>query len=98
MDTESKKTTGPKDLKTKMESPPRRSLQEIFQQRVGSSGAPLMGPAATSEPAAAISAIGREETMVRNLPEVKPGTSLLGVSGTDTPLQGASFSGFPAVG
>jgi hypothetical protein len=30
--------------------------------------------------------------------EVKPGTSLLGVSGTDTPLQGASISGIPTVG
>jgi hypothetical protein len=36
--------------------------------------------------------------MVRNLPEVKPGTSLLGVSGIYTPLQGASISGLPAVG
>jgi hypothetical protein len=35
--------------------------------------------------------------VVRNLPEEKPGTSLLGVSGTDTPLQGASISGLPAV-
>jgi hypothetical protein len=36
--------------------------------------------------------------VVRNLPEVKPGTSLLGVSDTDTPLQGASISGIPAAG
>jgi hypothetical protein len=36
--------------------------------------------------------------MVRNLPKAKPGTSLLGVSGTDTPLHGASISGLPAVG
>jgi hypothetical protein len=36
--------------------------------------------------------------VVRNLPEVKPGTSLLGVSDTDTPLQGASISGLPAAG
>jgi hypothetical protein len=36
--------------------------------------------------------------MVRNLPEVKLGTSLLGVSCTDTPLQGASISGLPAGG
>jgi hypothetical protein len=26
--------------------------------------------------------------MVRNLPEVKPGIPLLGINGTDTPLQG----------
>jgi hypothetical protein len=35
--------------------------------------------------------------MVRNLPEVEPGTSLLGASGIDTPIQGAG-SGIPAVG
>jgi hypothetical protein len=98
MDIKSEKTTGPKDLKTKRNSPPRRSLREILQQGAGSSGALLRGPAATSKPAAVISAKGRDEPMVRNLPEVKPGTSLLRVSGTDTPLQGASISGLPAVG
>jgi hypothetical protein len=36
--------------------------------------------------------------MVRNMPKVKPGTSLLGVSGTDTPQQGTSIAGLPAVG
>jgi hypothetical protein len=36
--------------------------------------------------------------VVRNLPEVKPGTSLFGVSGTDIPLQGTSISGLPTVG
>jgi hypothetical protein len=35
---------------------------------------------------------------VKNLPEVKPGTSLLGASDTGTPLQGASISGLPAAG
>jgi hypothetical protein len=51
-----------------------------------------------SEPAAEISAKGRNKAVERNLPEVKPGTSLLGVSDTDTPLQGASISGLPAAG
>jgi hypothetical protein len=36
--------------------------------------------------------------VVRNLPEVKPGTPLLGVSDTDTPLWRASISGLPTVG
>jgi hypothetical protein len=92
MDTEPNKTTGPKELKTKRDSPPRRSPQEIPQRGAQSSGVPLRGPAATSEPAGVISAKGRDEPMV------KPGTSLLGGSGTNTPLQGASISGLPAVG
>jgi hypothetical protein len=41
---------------------------------------------------------GRDEPVMRNLPEVKPETSLLGVSDTDTPLQGTSISGLPAAG
>jgi hypothetical protein len=61
--------------------------------RAGSSGTPLMGPVVTSEPAVEISAKGRDEPVVRNLPEVKPGTLLLGVSNTDTPLQGAGVCG-----
>jgi hypothetical protein len=36
--------------------------------------------------------------VVRNLPEVKPETSLLGVSDTAIPLQAASTSGLPATG
>jgi hypothetical protein len=36
--------------------------------------------------------------VVRTLPEIKPGTSLLGVSDTDTPLQGDNISGLPAAG
>jgi hypothetical protein len=47
----------------------------------------LRGPVATSEPAVEISAKGGDEPVVRNLPEVKPGTLLMGVSNTDTPLQ-----------
>jgi hypothetical protein len=35
----------------------------------GSSGEPLRNPAATSEPAVEISAKGRNEPMVQNLPE-----------------------------
>jgi hypothetical protein len=58
----------------------------------------LRGPVASSKPAAEISAKGRDKPVVRNLPEVKPGTSLLGVSNTDIPLLGASISGLPAAG
>jgi hypothetical protein len=36
--------------------------------------------------------------MVRNLPEVKPGNSLLGASGIVTRIQGAGSTGIPAVG
>jgi hypothetical protein len=59
METKSNKRTGPKNLKEKRDSPPRRSLQEILQQGAGSSGAPLRGPVATREPAVKISAKGR---------------------------------------
>jgi hypothetical protein len=98
METKSTKTTGPNDLKKERDPPPRRSLGEILQQGAGSSGASLRGPVATSEPAAEISAKGRDRQVLRNLPEVKPGTSFLGVSDTDTPLQGASISSLPAAG
>jgi hypothetical protein len=64
----------------------------------GSSSAPLRRPVATSEPAVEISAKGREEPMVRNLPEVKLRTPLLGISSTATPLQGASSSSIPTAG
>jgi hypothetical protein len=90
------KTNGPKDLRKKRDSPPRRSLREILQQGAGSSRVPVRGPVATSEPAAISSAKGRDDPMVRNLPEVEPGTSLLGASGIDTPIQGASSTGIPA--
>jgi hypothetical protein len=66
-----------------------------LQQGAGSSGAPLRGPAAAIEPPVEISAKGRDERGVRNLPKVKPRTTLLGVSSTDTPLQGASTSSIP---
>jgi hypothetical protein len=89
MGTKQKKTC-PQDLKKKRDSPSRRSLQEVLQHGAGSSGAPLRGPAATSKLDVELSAKGRNEPVVRNLPEVKPRTPLLGVSSTDTPLQGAS--------
>jgi hypothetical protein len=38
---------------------------------------------------------GRDQPVVRNLPEIKPGTHLLGVSVNDIPLQGARTSGIP---
>jgi hypothetical protein len=87
MDTKIKTKTSPKDLKQKRDSP-RRSLREILQQGAGSSGAPLRGLVATSEPAVEISANVRDKPAVRNLSEVKSKTTHLGVSSTDTPLQG----------
>jgi hypothetical protein len=89
--------TGPQDLKEKRDSPSRRSLQDILQQGDGSSGAPLNGPVATSEPTVEISAKGRDKPVVRNLPEVKPKTPLLGVSSSDIPLQGACSSRIPTI-
>jgi hypothetical protein len=86
------------DLERKRDSRPRRSLREILQQGAGSSGAPLSGAAATSETAVEISVKGRDEPVVRNLPEVKPRTPLLGVSSTYTPLQGTSISSIPTAG
>jgi hypothetical protein len=80
-----KEKTGSEDLKEKKDSPSRRSLWEILQQGPGSSCAPLSGLAATSEPAAKISAKGMNEPVVRNLREVKPGRKkkpLLGVRST----------------
>jgi hypothetical protein len=53
---------------------------------------------ATSELAVEISAKGRDEPVVRSLPEVKLKTPLLGVSSTDIPLQGASISSIPTAG
>jgi hypothetical protein len=41
----------------------------MLQQEAGSSGEPLRGPVATSEPAVEISAKGRNEPVVQNLPE-----------------------------
>jgi hypothetical protein len=75
-----KTKTGPKDLKQKRNTPPRISLREILQQGAESSGGPLRGPAATSEPAVEISAKDSDEPVVRNLSEVKSKTILLGVS------------------
>jgi hypothetical protein len=62
-------------------------LREILQQGAGSSGTPLRGPVATSKPAVEISAKDRDESVVRNLLNVKSGTLLLWISNTDTPLQ-----------
>jgi hypothetical protein len=85
-----KENPGPQDIKEKRDSPS-SSLTDILQQGARSSDAPLSGPAATSEATVEISTEGRDEPVVRNLPEVKPRAFLLGV-GTDTPLQGASSS------
>jgi hypothetical protein len=63
MDTKIKIKRGPKDLKQKRDSPSRRSLRKLPQQGAGSPGAPLRGPAATSEPAVKISAKDRDETL-----------------------------------
>jgi hypothetical protein len=64
----------------------------------GSSGAPLRGPVATSEAAVELSAKVRDKPVVRNLTNVKLMTLPLGVSTTDTPLQGASSSSIPTAG
>jgi hypothetical protein len=71
MDTKKKKKKQSSGPKTEDDSPSRRSLQERLQQGAGSSGAPLRGLVATSEPAVEISAKGRDKPVVRNLPEVK---------------------------
>jgi hypothetical protein len=98
METVTKIKTGPKDLQQKRDSLPRRSLCEILQQGAGSSGALSRRPVATSEPAVEISAKDRDKPAVRNLSEVKTNTTLLGVSSTDIPLQGASTSCTPTPG
>jgi hypothetical protein len=98
MDTEIKTKTGHKNLKQKRDSPQRRSLREILQQGAGSSDVPSRRPPATSEPAVEISVKYRDEPAVRNLSEVKTKTTLLEVSGTDIPLQGASTSRTPTAG
>jgi hypothetical protein len=64
-----KNKTGRKDLKVNRDPLSRGSLWEMLQQGAGSSGEPLSGPVATSEPAVEISAKGRNEPMVQNLPE-----------------------------
>jgi hypothetical protein len=94
METKKNMKTGPQDLKRKRDPPPRRSLREILQQGAGSSGTPLRDPVATSIPAVEISAKDRDEPVVRNLPEVKSGTLLLGVN----TIAGGSTSNIPAGG
>jgi hypothetical protein len=83
---------------TERDSPPRGSLRQMFQQGAGISGEPLRGPVAASEPVVEISAKGKDEPVVQNLPQGKPKTTLMGVSSTDTLLQGASTSNTPAAG
>jgi hypothetical protein len=88
-----------KDPKTKEDSYPKRSLYEILRQGAGSSGAPLRGAGATSEPAVQVSAKDRDKPVGRYLPEVTSRTSLLGTnSSADIQLQGASSSSTPAEG
>jgi hypothetical protein len=82
---------GPLDFKEKRGSS-RRSLKETPQQGPGSSGKPHSGPAATSVPAGGTSAERRDKPMAGHLPEVKTKITLMEVSLTDTPLQGASTS------
>jgi hypothetical protein len=88
---------GPQNLK-RNDSPPRGSLQEILQQGSGSSSAPSRGAGGTDEPAVEISAKGREEPVVKNLPKITSRTLLSGVSSSDIPLQEASSSSAPAEG
>jgi hypothetical protein len=97
METKEKKQS-PQDFKKMRGSPSRRSLQEILQRGAGSSGAPPRDAGATSEPAVEVSAKGRVEPVVSNLPEVLSRTLLPGVSSSDTPLLGAGSSSIPAAG
>jgi hypothetical protein len=92
-----KKKTGRKDLKLKRDSPSRGSLREMVQQGAGSSGEPLGEPVATSEPAVELPVKSRKEPVVQNLPEAQQKPTLLGVSSTDTALQGTSSSSKPAI-
>jgi hypothetical protein len=86
-------------FKTKRkDSLPRRSLRKILRWEAGSSGAPSRGTDITSEPNAEVSTKGRDEPVVRNLPEVTSRTSFLGVTSSDTPLQEARGSSTPAEG
>jgi hypothetical protein len=85
METKEKKQS-PQDFKKKRGSPSRGSLQEILQWGTGSSGTPSRGAGATSEPAVEVSAKGRNEPVVSNLPEVSSKTSLPGASGSSNPL------------
>jgi hypothetical protein len=55
-----------------------------------------MGADAIGEPAVEISAKGRDEPVVRNLPNVIPRTLLSGVCSFDIPLQGARSYSTPA--
>jgi hypothetical protein len=96
MDYNQNKTNGRKDFKKKRDSAPKRSLREILRQGAGSSGVPAKDPVAPGEPAAVISAKGGNEPLVRNLPEVEPGTSSSGTGGISTPVQGAGSAGIPA--
>jgi hypothetical protein len=91
-----KNKTGRKDLKLKRDPPFKGIPTE--NDSAGSSGVPLRGPAATSEPAVELSVEGRKEPVVQNLPEAQPKPPLLGVSITDIPLQGAGPSSKPAAG
>jgi hypothetical protein len=63
-----------------------------------SCGVPSRGTGTTSEPASEVSAKGRDEPVLRNLPDVTSRTVLLGVSSSDTPMQGASSLSIPAQG
>jgi hypothetical protein len=94
MDTKTKKQR-PWDFKKKRGSPSRGSLHEIPQRGAGSSDETSRGAGATSEPAVEVSAKGRVEPAVSNLPEVSLTTSLSGAGGSSTPLQGASGSNIP---
>jgi hypothetical protein len=66
-------------------------------QVTGSSGKTRSGQAATSVTAGGTSVEGRDKPMARHLPEVKTKIPLMGVSFTDTPLQGARTSSKPVV-
>jgi hypothetical protein len=91
-----KNKTGRKALKLKRDPSSRGSLREMPQQGAGSSGEPLGEPVATSEPAVELPVESGKEPVVQNLPEAQQKPPLLGVSSTDTPLEGAGSSSKPA--
>jgi hypothetical protein len=95
MDNKEKKT-GLQDSKRKRDSFLRRFLQDILQQGARSSGATSRGAGTISEATVEVSAKGRDEPVMRNLPEVTTRTPLSGVSSTDIQLQGASSYSIPA--
>jgi hypothetical protein len=86
MDTKSIKTTGPKGLRKRGTPIQEGTQQGAPQQGSDNSGVPSRGTVAISELTVGASAKGRDEPEVRNLPEVRPGISIMEVSVADIAL------------